>query len=64
MSEPGDAIDWDVYLDAVGALIGMPVASEHRAATIAQLKLNAAIAGPLLAFEMPEGTNPAPVFKP
>jgi len=27
-------------------------------------KLNAAIAKPLLAFEIPEGTNPAPVFKP
>jgi hypothetical protein len=64
MSEPADAFDWETYLDAVGALIGLPVASEHRAATIAQLKLNVAIAAPLLAFEMPEGTNPAPVFKP
>jgi hypothetical protein len=64
MSAPGDAFDWETYLEAVGGLIGMPVAPEHRAATIAQLKLNAAIAAPLLAFDMPEGTNPAPVFKP
>jgi hypothetical protein len=42
----------------------MSVPAAHREATIAQLKLNAAIAKPLLAFEIPEGTNPAPVFKP
>lgn len=57
-------IDWDGYLDAVGAMIGMTISAGHREATIAQLKLNAEIAQPLLAFEMPEGTNPAPVFKP
>ncbi len=61
MSEP---IDWDGYLDAVGAMIGMTIPAGHREATIAQLKLNAEIAQPLLAFEMPEGTNLAPVFKP
>ena len=64
MSEQGDPIDWNAYLDAMGTLIGMSVPAAHREATIAQLKLNAAIAKPLLAFEIPEGTNPAPVFKP
>jgi hypothetical protein len=64
MSEQGDSIDWNAYLDAMGTLIGMSVPAAHREATIAQLKLNAAIAKPLLAFEIPEGTNPAPVFKP
>ncbi len=59
-----DPIDWDGYLDAMGALIGLTIPADHRAATIAQLKLNAEIAQPLLAFEMPEGTNLAPVFKP
>ena len=55
---------WAIYLDAMTDMIGLPVAAAHREATIAQLKLNAAIAAPLLAFEIPEGTNPAPVFKP
>jgi hypothetical protein len=64
MSEQGGTIDWNAYLDAMGTLIGMSVPAAHREATIAQLKLNAAIAKPLLAFEIPEGTNPAPVFKP
>jgi hypothetical protein len=61
MSEP---VDWDSYLDAVGAMTGMTIPTAHREATVAQLKLNAEIAQPLLAFEMPEGTNPAPVFRP
>jgi Protein of unknown function (DUF4089) len=64
MSEPRNPTDWNGYLDAASAMIGLPVPVAHREATIAQLKLNAAIAQPLLAFEMPEGTNPAPVFKP
>ena len=59
-----EANDWDGYIDAVSALIGLPISASHREATIAQLRLNAAIAQPLLAFEIPEGTNPAPVFKP
>jgi hypothetical protein len=40
------------------AMIGMTIPANHREATIAQLKLNTAIAGPILVFEMPEGTNP------
>jgi Protein of unknown function (DUF4089) len=61
MSKP---VDWDAYLDAMSAMIGMTITAGHREATIAQLKLNAEIAQPLLAFDMPEATNPAPVFKP
>jgi Protein of unknown function (DUF4089) len=59
-----ESIDWDGYIDMVGAMIGLPIAAPHREATIAQLELNVAIATPLLEFEIPEGTNPAPVFKP
>jgi 1-carboxybiuret hydrolase subunit AtzG-like protein len=61
MSKP---VDWEAYLDAMSAMIGMTIPAGHREATIAQLKRNAEIAQPLLAFDMPEGTNPAPVFKP
>jgi hypothetical protein len=64
MNQNDRQIDWDAYLDSMGAMIGMTIPANHREATIAQLKLNAAIAGPLLVFEIPEGTNPAPVFKP
>ena len=59
-----DQVDWNAYLDAMSAMIGMPIVAAHREATIAQLRLNAAIAQPLLAFDISEGTNPAPVFKP
>jgi 1-carboxybiuret hydrolase subunit AtzG-like protein len=59
-----ESIDWDDYVDIMSAMIGLPIATSDREATIAQLKLNAAIAEPLLAFDIPEGTNPAPVFKP
>lgn len=64
MSQQDDAIDWDAYLDVMMAMTGLSIAAAHREATIAQLKLNVAIAQPLLAFEIPEGTNLAPVFKP
>jgi len=64
MSGQGDQVDWNAYLDAMGAMIGMPIAAAHREATIVQLMLNAEIAQPLLAFDIPEGTSPAPVFKP
>lgn len=47
MSEFRDPIDWGVYLDVVSVAIGMPVPAVHREATIAQLELNAVIAGPL-----------------
>jgi hypothetical protein len=63
MSGRDEPVDWDAYLDAASVLIGIRIPAAHREATIAQLKLNAAIARPLIAFEMPEGTNPAPVFK-
>lgn len=59
-----ESIDWNAYIDAMSAMIGMTIPAGHREATIAQLKLNAAMAQPLFAFEMPEGTNPAPVFRP
>jgi Protein of unknown function (DUF4089) len=59
-----ETIDWNGYVDAVSAMIGLPISTSHREPTIAQLKLNAVIAQPLLAFEIPEGTNPAPAFKP
>ena len=64
MSGQGDLVDWNAYLDAMAVMVDMPISATDREATIAQLKLNAVIAQPLLAFEIPEGTNPAPVFKP
>jgi hypothetical protein len=64
MMDEIDSVDWDRYVEMMGAMIGLPIAAAHREATVAQLKLNVVIAKPLLAFEIPEGTNPAPVFKP
>jgi uncharacterized membrane protein (DUF2068 family) len=64
MSEVHELIDWGTYLDVVSAAIGLPVPAAHREATVAQLKLNVAIAAPLLAFGIPEGTDLAGVFRP
>lgn len=64
MTNEIDSVDWDGYVEMMGAMIGLPIAAPHREATVAQLKLNVVIAKSLLAFEIPEGTNPAPVFKP
>jgi hypothetical protein len=56
--------EWAAYLNAVSRAVRLPIAPEHRAETIRQLELNAEIARPLLDFQVPEGTDLAPVFRP
>ncbi len=57
-------VDWDAYLDQVAALVGTTVPDQYRADVIAYLKLTHSIALPMLEFELPEETEPAPVFRP
>lgn len=57
-------IDWNVYLDQMATLVGTTIPDEYRAEVIAYLKLTHTIAQPMLEFELPEGYEPVPVFRP
>ena len=59
-----ETFDWDAYLTLASELVGMPVPDEYREETVANLRLNRELAEPLLRFEVPEGTNIGPVFRP
>lgn len=56
--------DWSAYLTLAAELVGLPVPEPYREEIIANLRLNRELVAPLLAFEMPEGVNIAPVFQP
>ena len=57
-------IDWEAFLDHMSVLVGTTVPEQYRAEVIAYLKLTRTIAQPMLEFELPEDTEPAPVFRP
>ena len=51
-------------IDRLPAAHGMPVPPEFRDGVLRQWRLNEALAAPLLAFDLPDETMPAPVFSP
>ena len=51
-------------LDLLAALSGLSIRPEDRAGVLAQWRLNQELAAPLLAFDLPDDTPPAPVFQP
>ena len=51
-------------LDLLASLSGLSIRPEDRAAVLAQWRLNQELAAPLLAFDLPDDTPPAPVFRP
>lgn len=51
-------------MDATAALSGLVIPTEYREGVLRQWRLNQALAAPLLAFELPDGVPPAPVFEP
>lgn len=53
---------WASYVDAQALALGLPLAAEHRPGVVANLERTAAIAAPLLAFQLPDDADPAPVF--
>ena len=62
---PADSdIAWEAFLDQMSVLVGTTVPEQYRAEVIAYLKLTRTIAQPMLEFELPEDTEPAPVFRP
>lgn len=54
----------DATLDVLAALAGLAIPAEARAGVLLQWRLNQAMAAPLLAFDLPEDTPPAPLFRP
>jgi hypothetical protein len=52
------------YMDAASTLIGLPIPTEYRAGVELNINRAAAIAGPLLDFELPESVEMARVFQP
>jgi hypothetical protein len=53
---------WGAYIDQVAPALNLPVAAAHRPGVVGNLERTAAIAAPLLAFALPEETDPAFVF--
>jgi hypothetical protein len=61
---PDQSFDAEAYVDAAAAIIGLPIDPAHRPGVILNLERIAQMAALVLAFELPEGTEPAPVFRP
>lgn len=64
LTAPPAAGSWDAYADQAAAALGLPLDPAHRAGVMQNLQRSATIAAPLLAFALPPGTEPAPVFAP
>ena len=56
--------DVEVYVDAAAALIGLPLDPAHRPGVVLNMQRIAEMAGLVMAFPLPEETEPAPVFLP
>ena len=54
----------EAYVDAAAALIGLPIAPEHRAAVIANFELSRTIAAAALRVSLPDDLTAGPVFRP
>jgi hypothetical protein len=61
-SEP--SFDADKLIDAMSAFTGVPVDDAYRPGVAAHLIAARAIAAGLLALDLPDDAEPAPVFEP
>jgi hypothetical protein len=59
--EPFDA---EAYVDAAAKLIGLPLDPAHRPGVVLNLERIAQMAALVMAFDLPEETEPAPVYTP
>jgi hypothetical protein len=53
----------DAWIDAGTALLGIPIQPQWRAAIRLHLTITCGHAGTVLAFNLPDETDPAPVFR-
>jgi Protein of unknown function (DUF4089) len=59
--EPFDA---EAYVDAAAKLIGLPLDPAHRPGVVLNLERIAQMAALVMEFDLPEETEPAPVYTP
>jgi Protein of unknown function (DUF4089) len=52
------------WVDEAAQAIGLPIAPQYRANVILNVERSLAIAQPLLALELDDDLNPAPVYRP
>ena len=52
------------YVEEMAAAIGLPIAAADLPAVLAVYANLARVAGPLMAFPLPDEAEPAPVFTP
>jgi hypothetical protein len=60
-NEPFDA---EAYVDAAARLIGLPIDPAHRPGVVLNLERLAQMAALVMDFDLPEETEPAPVYAP
>ena len=53
----------DAWIDAGTALLGIPIQPEWRTAIRVHLMISLGHAGTVLAFELPDDADPAPIFR-
>jgi hypothetical protein len=56
--------DIETYVDAAAALIELPLDPAHRPGVILNMQRIAEMAALVMAFPLPDDTEPAPVFRP
>jgi hypothetical protein len=56
--------DAESYVDAAATLIGLPLDPTHRPGVILNIERIAEMAALVMAFPLPEETEPAPVVRP
>ena len=58
-----DHEDFDAWLDANAALLGIPVAPEWRDSVLLHLRITREHAQRVMEFTLPDDDDPAPVFR-
>lgn len=56
------AYSWESYTDQAATALGLAIDATHRPGVVQNLQRAAEIVAPLLAFPLPDGVEPAPVF--
>jgi hypothetical protein len=60
----GGEFDCNAYVGVAAALIGLPIAAEHRPGVVLNFARIAQMAALVMAFPLGDSDEPAPVFRP
>jgi Protein of unknown function (DUF4089) len=58
------AFDADAYVDAAASLVALTIDPAHRPGVVLNIERIAAMAALVMAFPLPDESEPAPVFRP